>query len=341
MFLNIHKITICFFVSFFLIVNTGFLQGAEGDTDKFLISASKAWDQLKLKYQEGLKITVFYSAPGLIDAKREVCIKDKNEWSYYGYSDSERFIAARNASYSFRLNKADDHSQWTIAKLDQSENSNVANPQYTHGLLELSTLIFDPIMIEDQWLSSIFSSGKIDIQSVTDIPNEELVKIKFKCRNYKIDLYTNLLSGEVTFRKNHFYVIDNYKVTTEFIIHEVPGLKKRGKSGTIKAEVEKKFEYEIIDSVPYPRLSNTKYDVSPRVTEGVFNFPEDNFCRVRYKNEQYGNSIDNSIFYLTHYGFSEPSTPAKRSRWIRMVLVFVGLGLIGLGVYQKYKSQKL
>jgi hypothetical protein len=319
------------------------------DTDlsvtQFIEEASIAWNNLADAYYEGLSMKMIFTTKEST-LKADVCLLGKNELGLvYPTKDRRGMfeLDVINPQYAFKLDKNAEETPWNLVNMWDNPNMAKESTQFNHGLLQPTAYIFEPIMIESSWLKDLMKSKEIEVISLKEqhLGDEIYVEMQFRCQQYNVDKYVKLLDGTILFNKKYYFVIKEYNVQTEFVAEGM--LLKNGEknSGSIVSKVEKKLEYQETNGIPYLKTSRTTHNVIKSTLKvDMFHLLDNNFMNIDYEIIN-SNKVNNELFRLTHYGFSEPSNPVRRTNVVRIVLIVTGVLLIITGLYFRYRASKI
>ncbi|MDR1480414.1 MAG: hypothetical protein LBJ00_15880 [Planctomycetaceae bacterium] len=257
---------------------------------------------------------------------------------------TEGTLYAINSRYSFRLAKKVEDSSRTLVNMWEDPNELRKSEYFDHGLLQATASVFVPIMVESSWLCDLMKSKEMEVTALNEqyVDDEVYVELKFRCRQYFLNGHTKLLGGRILFDKKRYFVIKEYEVQTEFVADGISMNKNEKNSGSDFVDVEKKLEYQEIKGIPYLRRDETTYrKVKSTLKKEIVQFPNNK----QTTNTDYeildSNKVSGEVFFLKHYGFSEPINPLERTNIIRAILVALGLILTFLGLFMKIWARKI
>ncbi|MDR1492489.1 MAG: hypothetical protein LBT05_07195 [Planctomycetaceae bacterium] len=198
--------------------------------------------------------------------------------------------------------------------------------QFTHGLLPSSELAFGGLFLDSGWIDSLLLSNSFEVLSIQPKQNEN-IEIKFRCQ-HNIDKDNKITGGSLVFNPKNFWLVNECDVNVEFLLIS---LKNPGKKIFNKYSIHTYFEYNDIDGYPFPRKSITIYNSSTRPPVKQI---------VEYTSIK-RSMPSKEIFYMSHYGFPEPSNPMQRGDVIRIILMVAGLIMILIGLYMKFLAKRI
>jgi hypothetical protein len=313
------------------------------DTDisvyQFFKEADAKWKKLTNTYSNGLSMQINYTLPKESSFKANVCLLGKNELVQI-YLPTNTVLNVINARYAFSLGKKANVDTWELSKMWDDPKMPRESSQFHHGLLQTTAFVFEPIMIESSWINDLIKSDELEVISLKErrLESENCIELRFRCRQYNVNKHTKLLSGTILFDKEKYFVIKEYNIETEFIADELSPYKGEKNSGSDIVIVKKKLEYQDMDGIPYLKTSRISYKLkSSTLKRKIFDFADNNQVNIDCEIID-SNKVNKEIFFLKHYGFSEPAS--SRVDKLRMVLIVVGLVLIFLGLTIKFWLKK-
>jgi len=303
------------------------------DTEQFASDAIKHWKNLKVEYLKGLDVELKLKIGDNVPAGMRTCFWKNYELNHHfpNADDASETLLVANEKYAFTLKRDTSSAIWRLEELfDNPANARKHN-QFTHGLLLTSTYAFGGLMLEDGWLVDLVNSDSFAVVSSdrqkANIGNAEYLKIVFRSQ-HNLDRNNKVMEGYLLFDADRYFSIVEYNLTIEFSINDAVPPNKNVKH---TYRTEKYYDYQMIsDRFPYPTKTKSVYFIDGRPpSEAV----------VEYISVKDGEPSQ-EIFYLSHYGFSEPYDPTKRGNTIRIVFMVSGLILIVLSFYLRYKASK-
>jgi hypothetical protein len=337
-----------FITCLFLVVGNEKILFADTDlpVTQFVEESGTAWNNLADAYYKGLSMRMIFTTPKESTLKADVCLLGKNELGLvHPTKDMGGMfeLDVINSRYAFRLDKNTEETPWNLVNMWDNPNTVREDTQFNHGLLQPTAYIFEPIMIESSWLKDLMTSKEMEVISLKEqhVGDENYVEMQFRCQQYNVDKYVKLLGGTILFNKKYYFVIKEYNVQTEFVADGM--LLKNGEknSGSIVSKIEKKLEYQVMNSIPYLKTSRTTHDVLKSTLKvDIFHLPDNNFMNIDYEIID-SNKVNNELFFLKYYGFSEPSDPVRRGNVIRIILIVTGILLIIIGLYFRYRASQI
>jgi hypothetical protein len=305
------------------------------DFPKFLRDASAGWQMLSDEYEKGLDTTLIYKVQQNPGREMRVCIKGSNELNQYQLvtkSDVQEIFDIVNSKYGFTLKKSGADAVVVLSDLVNDPKKVRENHQFHHGLLAVSTFAFVPIMIEDEWIESLVRSKDFTVNSLKKIGDK--VVLDFRSQHF-VDTYQKITEGTIVFDPEKFWVIREYDVEIRLVAEQLPKLKM---SGDDVVRVKKTIEYQFIKAYPFPSKVRTEYK---SIIKTIPSTPDTSSVTVEYGTTLLGSDVPDIIFYLSHYGFAEPSaTEGSYVYRIRLSIMLLGLILIALGIYLRIKCPK-
>ncbi|MDO5554491.1 MAG: hypothetical protein Q4G68_12095 [Planctomycetia bacterium] len=317
------------------------LTSAEIVWEDFKNDVMTSWDTILNEYRKGVEMEIYLIRPN-VEEKIFLAFKEKMELEMYSsntknINNGGSLLDACNSKYQFTIERDSENSPWIIKKISNDISEKTKDSLYYNELLPLSHLFFAPFMIEEQWLTNIFQSDKVEIESIKQ--NNEVqshIEVKFHCNDCFIDEHTKLLRGIIVFDSSNHYLINNYEAESEFTIPYAKPPKSPYK--TIRLKRSSQFEYSMINGLPFVSYCETHYDEDPKIVDGFIKFPANNFEKIKYMITKTDKDVNGSLFYLSHYGFPEPEDTNRKYNLFRLLLAIIGVGLIGTGLYMRLKG---
>jgi len=322
---------------FFFIIHSDFLlsETQKHDNlnhDSFIESAKQAWNDLKKEYNKGaeVKISLKNGDDAVTLSRVYVCGGYEINHEYKSGNVENESIEAINKDYAFQIMRPDASSQWEIKRIyDTPQHAREFYSQFDHGILPMSCLLYSGIMVDDCWIESIFSSDTLEITSLNETKNnsgdKNTIEVVFRCQ-HNLDKYNKILGGTFRFDMDNYFVI----LSCDYDL-ELSYTTKDKKEVNQKSHINEICDYETIDGIPFPRRITYKHSPINRpeiVSQIEFSSP---LRKPLNKNE----------FYLTYYGFAEPSSPTSRGNTIRFTIVLIGILMIGAGLYFRHQAAKV
>ena len=337
-----------------------FLLSAEGieihaeDTSlpmhQFVEEASEAWKKIADAYYKESNIRFVLSTQQESETNVDVCLLGKNELGLIRLKIQpdklDERLNAINPNYTFRTQKNGGDSPW-ILEFIGDDPEELRGHHFSHGMLQSTAFLFEPVMVESSWLWDLVKSEKMRVISLRNrtIDNKECVELQFQCTQYNTDKTTKLLEGTILFDKKQFFVINEYDVQTEFVADGLPLPGGGEHTGSVVFRVKKQLTYQEVNGIPYPKTSRTTYDIikltliESALKKSIMRSSENAFTTIDYEIIN-SNKVDESVFRLSHYGFSEPTHLVKRISVVQIVSMVIGLLLIVLGVSLRWFALK-
>jgi hypothetical protein len=285
--------------------------------ESFLREAPKAWKALKDEYQKGVNLTITHSVDmGPLSTTIEICFDKNNELNRWIYGKpSTESIMIVNSRYAFNLKKKGESANWALTEIMDDTNAARSTPNSGFSKLLPATInLFDGIMLHDGWLEALVASDSFSITSIREVENDRLVELVFSSQFKPFDNY-QILRGTVHFDPKQFWLVKKYEI-------DVDELQSSGKKHTYKFTVT--IDYQNVDGIPFPQ-KNHCVEVRDGKDEHTLT---KNYTSVSRK------KCPREIFYLSHYGFSEPDYLQLNKT--RFVLIVVGLLMIIVGLLMKF-----
>jgi hypothetical protein len=309
---------------------------AKSDTimmQQFLSDAPKSWAALKEKYMRGLMVEFNFKVDDNSPTRMRVCIDQNNELNQSSFDSGDDFresIESVNDNYAFKIKKETSDSVWIMSNVfDDPANSRRHN-QFTHGLLLSTPLALSGIMLDDGWLDKLVLSGSFKILSISFKKNDEskkYVEVTFQCQ-HNLDNNNKILGGSFSFDPDKYWSILDCDVEIEFSVNNA----SQPSNSVVKTyRMKKYYTYQDVDGYPFPKTVKTIY-IHPNRTEIVNQIEYTSVSLEKPPRE---------IFYLSHYGFSELVKPINVVRNIRIILMVIGAILLFVGIYMRFRLNKI
>jgi hypothetical protein len=225
---------------------------------------------------------------------------------------NQKLLTCINKAYGFVLKCEAGGTAWTISSLlDNPASMRMEKQEILRG----SMGVFEGIMVEGDWLESLVFSRDFQILSIEadDVGGQRGQKVVFQSR-YDVDDHNKILAGSLWFDSDYFWVLREYRIELQSDSFGV---------------ASKKIHYCILHGVPYPEKIILDYE-----------FAGDPPIRYVSTYKPISNSCDPSVFYLSHYGFSEPMDSTRWIGTVHVVLTVIGILLIAIGLYLRYLTSK-
>jgi len=327
-------LAVCFVVwslSFFIQCGTSFAADSSGHdyTDAFPSEAVASWRKIQEVIHAGCAVESYTrrvgNDPNLKTVSRMIQISGDSEMAIYNSVN----LTAKNERYAFRLDRtpdkldrAPDTENWYL--VDIADHPQVYLDDSTNVLLGTHD-VFEGIMIENTWLEKFVLSPDFSVIKIerTDLTNgTELLTITFQCR-YNLDDHNAIRGGTLVF------ITSNHWALSEYDILASSKIKKNGVFSEVQGRIKKTFEYQNLNGIPFP-----KKIVSESYADG---FPA---SQIETLYGEVSSIVDPKVFYLSHYGFSEPEYPSKWGTTFRIISIIIGILMILLGLYLRYLARK-
>jgi hypothetical protein len=324
------KFIVFYFIIF--IFHKNFTYADENNLRKqFLEQMPQACKQLKNIYQEGLDLELTIKKDDIYVGKKRICIDYSHELNYSTIHTNEEYISVINPQYGFSIEKESTDSAWILENMIEGSTKIKEHHQFTHNLLPTSELAFGGLFLEYGWIDDLILSNTFTILSIMPKHNDQTktlhIEVQFKSQ-HNIDKNNKVLGGLLLFDPSNFWVMVECNVDIEFSLSVN---KQPGKNIFNKYKIHKYFEYQNIDKVPFPKKITTIYTHSNRPP--IKNTIEYTSIKRSMPSKE--------IFYMSHYGFPEPSHPMQRGDVIRIILMVAGLIMILIGLYMKFLAKRM
>jgi hypothetical protein len=312
-----------FFVFLFIVIPAS--NCFSDDSDVFPIQqAMKAWNELKKGISSGYMADITTSSCRL-DDKEESSYKKKvlKKGDMELVEHNSIRVVGKNKDYSFTLKKKSKDVPWILENMAQPNNPLDENL----GIILGSADVFEGIMVETTWIEKLVLSDSFKILSSkksVDKEGNEIFLITFECL-FHIDEINQILGGSLYFDPNRYWILTKYEIKGKSLLKGI-GKHKKDTEGIIK----KTFEYQDLDNYPFPKKIICEYESK--------DFPSD--C-VKTEYSRLTRNVNQNEFYLSHYGFSEPSHPTQRGDVIRIILIVVGAIMILVSLFMKFLTKRM
>ncbi|MDR1492174.1 MAG: hypothetical protein LBT05_05595 [Planctomycetaceae bacterium] len=294
------------------------------DSNVFPSQALKAWAELKNKIFNGIDLELECQFNKNDPSKMHISVWKTCELNHH-FSKNGETLEVINPNYQFSLSRQSSSSPWKLAEMNDNLDNARVHRQFTHGLLQSSTFAFGALMIEAGWISDLLNSESFEIVSINNIKEKNLIKVNFRCQ-HNLDKNNKLLFGTMTFDPNNFWSLIDCDLTIEFSYTTNTGKNIR------TYRVEKHYSYQDNHEVAFfPRTVETT-----SFHEGIPPIQD----KIEYTSLKLGKP-EKDIFYMSHYGFPEPSYPMQRGDVIRIILMVAGLIMILIGLYMKFLAKRM
>lgn len=287
--------------------------------------ALTAWSNLQKEYRKGLMATVCYSSVEGTSEKEthtaKISLLEKFELNICTYQGI--ILQARNERYSFAITHEEkDDSKWLLR--DISNNSEKRIKDDNDRVFFASDSLFSGIRVVEEWIFDIVNTSSFRVTAITNHQsnneNQDLCEIKFKC-NYVTHDGGIITGGTLTCAPENYWVINSYDVD---LLH-------KSYDSLNTAKIQATLDFQDIDSIPFPETLNETYEI-----EGSEPYS------ITYKiSDVRRDKPEKPIFYLSHYGFSEPSFSQSAGATLRWFMILVGVPLISIGIYLKLRAAKM
>ncbi|MDR2644138.1 MAG: hypothetical protein LBC74_15255 [Planctomycetaceae bacterium] len=278
-----------------------------------------SWDKLKSEYQKGVDIMIEYHVVSEKETKQEIRVCFDSFFELNHFFSKGDFLQAINKKYAFNIRRDVNLSNWTIRDFFDNPVMPRENSPYSNKLLWGTSIVLGGIIVEEAWGLELFNSSGFKLISIEKkkFDGDELVEIQFRS-NFVSHRTSKILGGKILLDPGHYWEIREYELDVEAL----PVKNEKSEFAVVKRVIS----YQYIDGVPFPQ----NYDICYRYRDGsVVNHLVFDFTSIKRVN------IPQEIFYLRHYGLSEPVNPLE-IRLTRMRIAFASLGLllivIGLSV---------
>jgi hypothetical protein len=292
----------------------------------FLLEAPHAWKKLKAEYQKGVNVTLTYSSDLEPLTTIRVCFDKKQELNHWQFSGKDLGESLRviNGDYAFYIRKKDKSSNWILKDfIDDVETARKASINI-HQLLPATINIYEGIMLHEGWLEDLVISKEFSIASIdkTREGTQEHVELIF---HSQYEPYENcrILGGRISFDPKQFWLVQKYEIDIESLSDNTSKDKFLKETAT--------FEYQNINDIPF--LKKSRYaDVVNKSEKFVLNKEYTSITR---------DILPQKEFYMSHYGFPEPSTPMRRGDVIRIILMVAGTILILVSLFMRFLAKRM
>jgi hypothetical protein len=292
----------------------------------FLLEAPRAWKKLKTEYQKGVNVTLTYSSDLEPLTTIRVCFDKKKELNHWQFSgkDSGESLRVINTDYAFYIRKKDKSSNWILKDfIDDIETARKASINI-HQLLPATINIYDGIMLHEGWLEDLVISKGFSIAFIDKKKEgaKEYIELIFRSQ-YEPYENCRILGGKISFDPELFWLVQKYEIDIESLSNNTRKDKFLKETAT--------FEYQSINDIPF--LKKSRYaDVINKSEKFVLNKEYTSITR---------DILPQNEFYMSHYGFPEPSHPMQRGDVIRIILMVAGLIMILIGLYMKFLAKRM
>jgi hypothetical protein len=298
------------------------------DNPQFISDMIRVWAELKTKILNGFDLELECKFNNNMPGTMHICIWNTYELNHYWDSENET-LEVVNPQYAFSLSRQSSSSSWVLSNIYDDPNKAHTHRQFTHGLLTSSTLAFGALIIEESWISDLFNSDSLEIISIDKTEEKNLIQINFRCQ-HNLDQNNKLLNGTILFDSNNFWLPVDYDLTIELSYNTTASPNKNIRK---IYRVEKHYSYQ----------DNNEVSFFPKTVETIY-FHEGR-APIRNKIEYISLKLgkpNKAMFYLRHYGFSEPASAANSGVLVfRIICIGIGIILILISLYMKFLANKM
>jgi hypothetical protein len=286
----------------------------------------KTLEQLKNEYWKGLDIELTFQINDSLPGKKRICINKLYELNYSIIKNDEEYVDVINPDYAFSLKRKNAQSKWELKNMNDAPKEAREHQQFTHGLLPTSELAFGGLFLDSGWIDKLLLSDSFEVLSIQPKQSEN-IEIKFRSQ-HNMDKDNKIIGGSLVFNPKNCWLVDECDVNVEFLLISPKNPEKKIFN---KYSIRTHFEYNNIDGYPFPKKITTIYNSSTRPPIKQI---------VEYTSIK-RSMPSKDIFYMSHYGFPEPSHPMRRGDVIRIILITVGTIMILVSLFMRFLAKRM